>query len=256
MRTQLVHTFLRIGLLTFAAGDDFMNKRIAIYLTNPWPANAEPDDQHYGEMFEDMLKPKMPDATFVHFDNVSGAFPNDPTEFDAVVITGSSAFVTDTAPWIETLFEHIRKIDEAETKLFAVCFGHQAVAMALGGKVEHRDIVLGSPEIEVTSAREWMQPSTDKLRLFAGNFQQVVEVPETLEVLASHPACPVVMTAKGSHLMTVQFHPEFSADYMHGYIDLISQDITAECAVAGRYEIDQGADGAVFADWAAAFLNH
>ncbi len=232
-----------------------MNKRIAIYLTNPWPENARPDDQHYGEMFEDMLGAKMSNVTFVHFDNVAGDFADDPTEFDAVVITGSSAFVTDTDPWIETLFAQIRMIDAAKTTLFAVCFGHQAVAAALGGKVEHRDIVLGSPEITVTEAKDWMRPATDKMRLFAGNFQQVVEVPESLEVIASHPACPVVMTAKGSHLLTVQFHPEFSASYMHGYVDLISDHITAECALAGRQEIDQGADGAVFADWVAAFLD-
>ena len=78
-----------------------MSKQIAIYLTNPTPANAGPDDRNYNEMFEDMLRPKMPDATFHHFDNVAGNFPDDPTKFDAVVITGSSAFVTDTDPWID-----------------------------------------------------------------------------------------------------------------------------------------------------------
>lgn len=232
-----------------------MNKRVAIYLTNPWPENAGPGDQHYGEMFEDMLGPKMAGTTFVHFDNVAGEFPDDPSAFDAVVITGSSAFVTDGDSWIKTLLAHIRIVDETRTKLFAVCFGHQAVAAALGGKVADRDIVLGTPEIRVTHPKDWMQPATDKLRLFAGNFHQVTEVPETLEVLASHPACPAAMMAKGEHLMTVQFHPEFSAEYMHGYVDFISARISDEVAATGRRDIDRGADGAVFADWAAAFLN-
>ena len=227
---------------------------IAIYQTNPASKNAGQGDDHYGQMFEDMFRPQMPDATFEHFEVVEGAFPDDPTQFDAVIITGSSAFVTDRSAWVETLFSHIRALDQSRTKLFAVCFGHQAVAMALGGRVENRNIVLGSPELAVTREMDWMRPAADSLRLFAGNFQQVVEVPDTLEVLATHPDCPVAMMAKGAHLMTVQFHPEFSAGYMQRYVDQISGDITAEDAAAARKEFEAGADGEVFADWAAAFL--
>jgi GMP synthase-like glutamine amidotransferase len=228
--------------------------RIAIYHTNPTDQKAVSRGDHYGRMFEDMLRPEIPGAAFEHFDVVEGAFPDSPTEFDAVVITGSSAFVTDDAAWIETLFSHIRMMDKAETKLFAVCFGHQAVAMALGGKVEHRDIVLGAPEIRIATPKDWMQPAAESLRLFGGNFQQVVEVPDTLEVVASHPDCPISMMAKGEHLMTVQFHPEFSADYMRRYVDQISEHISEEAAAAAREEFETGADGAVFAKWAAAFL--
>ena len=228
--------------------------RIAIYNTNPTAKNTGPNDGHYGQMFEDMLRPEMPGAMFENFDVVEGVFPNNPTEFDAVVITGSSAFVTDGSAWIETLFSHIRTIDKAETKLFAVCFGHQAVAMALGGKVERRDIVLGVPEINISTPKEWMQPAAESLRLFGGNFQQVIKVPESLEVLASHPDCPVAMMAKGQHLMTVQFHPEFSAEYMHNYVDQISEHISADSAVVAQHEFEAGADGATFAKWAAGFL--
>ena len=163
-------------------------------------------------------------------------------------------FVTDGSAWIATLFSHIRMIDKAGTKLFAVCFGHQAVAMALGGKVERRDIVLGAPEISIATPKGWMLPAAESLRLFGGNFQQVVEVPESLEVLASHPDCPIAMMAKGQHLMTVQFHPEFSAEYMLRYVDQISEHISSEVAAAARQEFETGADDALFAKWAAAFL--
>ncbi|MBL4872728.1 MAG: hypothetical protein JKY41_04870 [Rhodobacteraceae bacterium] len=226
--------------------------RIAIFNTNP--TDTAPSGDHYGRMFEDMLRPRILGARFTHFDVVDGVFPDDPTVFDAVVITGSSAFVTDDAAWIETLFAHIREMDRVQTKMFAVCFGHQAVAMALGCRVEHRDIVLGAPEIRVTSPKDWMQPAAESLRLFSGNIQQVVEVLDGLEVVASHPACPIAMMAKRRHLMTVQFHPEFSAEYMHRYVDQISEHISDESAALARQEIKAGADGALFADWAAAFL--
>jgi GMP synthase-like glutamine amidotransferase len=228
--------------------------RIAIYNTNPSAKSADPNTDHYGQMFEDMLRPEMPGATFEHFDVMEGAFPDTPTEFNAVIVTGSSAFVTDGSAWIETLFSHIRSIDKAGTKLFAVCFGHQAVAVALGGRVENRDIVLGALEINITRPKDWMLPAAESLRLFGGNFQQVVELPNGLEVLASHPDCPIAMMARGQHLMTVQFHPEFSAEYMHRYVDQISEHISDDSAAVARQEFETGADGATFAKWAAGFL--
>ncbi len=242
-------------VVNLSGGGQIQNMRIAIYNTNPTAKNADSSADHYGQMFEDMLRSQMPDTGFEHFDVVEGLFPDTPTVFDAVVITGSSAYVTDGSAWIETLFSHIRTIDKAGTKLFAVCFGHQAVAMALGGRVENRDIVLGAPEINITTPKDWMQPAAESLHLFGGNFQQVVELPETLEVLASHPDCPIAMMAKGQHLMTVQFHPEFSAEYMHTYVDQISDDISVECATAARQEFETGSDGALFAKWAAGFLS-
>ncbi len=54
--------------------------------------------------------------------------------------------------------------------------------------------------------------------------------------------------------MTVQFHPEFSAEYMHRYIDQISDHISTECANTARKEFETGSDGALFAKWAAGFL--
>ncbi|MGE4611104.1 MAG: hypothetical protein AAED33_06890 [Paracoccaceae bacterium] len=115
--------------------------------------------------------------------------------------------------------------------------------------------MLGAPEFDVTVQQDWMQPAAESLRLYSGNFQQVVEVPDTLEVLASHPDCPVVMMAKGTHLMTVQFHPEFSSAYMHRYVDQISDHISVECAAAARNEFDLGTSGTLFAKWATGFLS-
>lgn len=230
--------------------------RIAIYLTNPEPKGFKSGDQNYGEMFEDMLRPHMPGATFEHFDVANNGFPTDPTSFDGVVVTGSSAFVTDDDPWIERLFEHIRLIDDAGTKLFAVCFGHQAVAAAFGGVVEHRDIVLGTPSVEISETCEWMEPASSSLQLFAGNFQQVVKAPDSLQVIGSHPDCPVAMTKKADHILTVQFHPELSASYMQTYVDLIAEDITGESAASALKSFENGSDGHVFAKWAAAFLSN
>ena len=61
------------------------NMRIAIYNTNPKAMNADPSNDHYGQMFEGMLHPEMPGATFEHFDVVDGVFPENPTEFNAIV---------------------------------------------------------------------------------------------------------------------------------------------------------------------------
>jgi len=228
-----------------------MTKNLAIYLTNVTPVGQ----RSYSDMFVDMLSPLMPDTIFTEFNVIAGEFPDDPTRFDGVIITGSSAFVTDDADWITRLFADIRTLDKARTKTLAVCFGHQAVAVALGGAVDFRDVVLGAPNIHVTKPQSWMDPPAQDLRLYGGNFQQVVRAPEDVAVIATHPDCPVAAMVKGDHLLAVQFHPEFSAEYMHSYVDLVANRLSPETEDQARVEIDAGADGEIAAGWFARFFD-
>ena len=231
-----------------------MHRRIAIYLTCTDDSVLKAQFPNYAQMLETVLSPHLPKAVFEHFDVTTGVFPDDPTAFDAVVVTGSVANVSDDLPWMETLFEHIRKMDAAKTKLLGICFGHQAIATALGGRVEPREVNLGAPQIAIGAAREWMVPERETLSLFAGNFQQVVELPDGMRVLAGSVKCPNTLTEKGNHVLSMQYHPEFSAEYMRGYVALVEDKVGQVICDAALAEIDTGHDGALFGQWAAQFL--
>ena len=66
---------------------------------------------------------------------------------DAFIMTGSSSSVTERAPWMLRSEELIRAIAAAETPFFGICFGHQMVGQALGGRdigsVHANDIYFG-----------------------------------------------------------------------------------------------------------------
>ncbi len=231
-----------------------MPRHIAIYLTDTWRDERVAGFDDYAQKFERLLAPHMPGSVFQHFDLVEGEFPADPTAFDGVVITGSSANVTENPPWLAQLLAHIRQIDAAKIKLFAVCFGHQAVAVALGGRVEFRDVVLGSPAMQILERQDWMVPFLEAPRIFAGNFQQVIDLPKSMKLIGTSASCRNVMAVKGDHILSLQFHPELSARYMHNYFDHAGEELAESILAQARREVDRGSDGDIIGKWAANFL--
>ncbi len=53
----------------------------------------------------------------------------------AVIVTGSALSVTDALPWKESASACLRSLVAREVPLLGVCFGHQLLGHALGGRV-------------------------------------------------------------------------------------------------------------------------
>ena len=73
---------------------------------------------------------------FAVFDVMAEDYPQDIDAVDAYLITGSQFSVYEDLPWIERLLSFIRALNERQKKLVGICFGHQAIAQALGGRTE------------------------------------------------------------------------------------------------------------------------
>ena len=90
----------------------------------------------YPAMFETALNNLDIRYNIVSYDIQKGIYPKNIAENHVYIITGSQSAVYEKHDWLENLFEFIREINKKEIGLIGICFGHQAIAHALGGNVE------------------------------------------------------------------------------------------------------------------------
>lgn len=181
--------------------------------------------QEYGEypdMFINLLSKVDPNLHFVIYAVQHGEYPAHIDDVDAYLITGSKASVYDDAGWIHQLIDFVRKLHEAQKKLVGICFGHQLVAHALGGRTakSEKGWGIGRHSYQLTEQAAEFAPPGEEFSILASHQDQVVEPAEGAEILASSDFCPVAMTRVGDHILTFQGHPEFNPDYAHGLMDV------------------------------------
>src|SRR4051812_21603271 len=105
---------------------------VGILCTGAPPPDLAPSFGDYGAMFGRLLGPGFAPRVYAA---AAGELPPCPDAHPAFLITGSAAGVYEPLPWIAPLLGFLREA-RGRTKLVGICFGHQAMAEALGGRVE------------------------------------------------------------------------------------------------------------------------
>ena len=231
-------------------------KKIAIYLTNTDRSEFAARQESDALKVVARLKGAGAEYDFTIFDVVMGEFPPEPTSFDGVIITGSPAYVEEGDEWISHLIRDIQTLVAAKTPLIGLCFGHQAIVAALGGKVDRKDFwIFGGTEMHLADHRNWMRPAATDIKLYAANKAQVAELPDGFDLLGGSDICPIGLAALGDHVFTTQFHPEmddrFIAELVDEYADYLGPEVTAK----SRASIIVPAEGALFGQWMRNFID-
>ncbi|NCX77244.1 MAG: hypothetical protein EBW94_01125 [Proteobacteria bacterium] len=159
-------------------------------------------EQAYGQypkMFKSLFNKIDQEIIFSEFDVMHGEYPQDLNSIDLFIITGSRADAYADIPWINDLKAFINKLNAEKKNLFGVCFGHQIIAQALGGKV--------------AKAESGWHVGVDQL--------QVIEMPPTAKLIGTCGSnCPNAAFTIGKHIVALQGHIEFSKSFAKDLLEM------------------------------------
>ena len=169
---------------------------------------------------------------------------------------GRALGVGDGLAWVDELAGFVRRLADAGVPFAGICFGHQLLAHALGGRVERAASGWGAgvERVVVEGDAWWMEPPASHLALHFMHQDQVVEPPPDGKVLGRAEHCPVALLAVGDRMMGVQAHPEFTAPYTDALlVDRVARIGDDEVAAA-RAGLSQTTHEGTVAAWLARVL--
>jgi len=188
--------------------------KIGVLETGRPPAELAGDFTDYPTMVETWLAPL--DADFTSYATLDAVLPDSPLENDIWVITGSRFAAYEDRDWIARLEGFIRDCAAAPRKMIGICFGHQVIAQALGGKVEKfpKGWSLGVSSYQATDWPAALGPVPEHLALQSYHQDQVIELPPNARRIARTDFCENAALWYPGFALTVQGHPEFPAPYV------------------------------------------
>ncbi len=196
---------------------------IGILQTGASPDALRADMGDYPDFFERLLADQG--LTFRRYTVMEMDFPKDVHECEGWLITGSRFGAYEDHPFIKPLEAFIRDAYAAHVPVVGICFGHQIIAQAMGGRVEKY-------------ARGWSVGPTDydfdgeKITLNAWHQDQVVEKPDSATVAATNGFCENAALLYDDRMFTVQAHPEFKPEFMLGLIEKRGPGLVPEAQLA------------------------
>ena len=234
-------------------------QRIAILLTNNDTSEFAQHFPHDGDKVVQLLQTLRPEWQLTVVPVMEGIFPSGAKDFDAYIITGSPASVNDESlPWVGQLLTFIRAVDAARQPLIGLCFGHQAVARALGGQVARHAAGwgLGTATTHWQHSRPWMKPAQSTTTLMAAHNEQVTRMPEGAECLGGSDFCPIGSMQIGQHIWTTQYHPEMPKVFMQALLGYLADKLDSHTMARAHASLQHAADVPLFGLWMAQFIEH
>ena len=232
---------------------------LTIIETGRPPATIEGDWPLYPAMFETLLGSHLPGWTYDSVALSSGAPLPNPAGLDAILVTGSPAGVYDDEPWMAPLMDFIRWAADAQTPQIGVCFGHQAIAHALGAKVAKSDKGwgIGRHTYDIVAPQTWMgEVPPAQFSLGVSHQDQVLTLPPGATLVGRSDFCEYAALAyPAAKAISFQGHPEYSPGFSCALYGVRKGTVLpVDMVEAAEASFAEPVDNPVVADWMAAFL--
>lgn len=228
---------------------------LAVLMTNTDEsafAETYPKD---GEKFARLIALVRPSWKVTSFAVKDDVFPDDISAFDGLMITGSPASVHDGYAWIDRLLDVIRDADLRGMPMFGACFGHQAIALALGGVVEKNPVgwTFGAVEMAALGTPDWYSGPSEFTQ-YAAHIEHVTKLPQGANAIFETPNCKVAGFVKGPNIYTTQNHPEMTPEFIAALTDELADYLGQDVTKTAKSSLTTPVDMHAFAETIATFF--
>ena len=216
------------------------------------PQELQASFDSYPSMIEQWLSPVLPEASFSRISVVRGEKLPEPGAFDGYLLTGSKHSVYEQTEWMQQLIGFLQQLKERSLPVFGICFGHQIMADAFGGRTRKAEQGWG------VGAQHYHDngngPGAGATLIF--HQDQVTDRPSEAEVVGGSDHCPNGVLRYAFAARSVQYHPEFSPDYIAALTKRYGDDLLgAQVADHSLCSLQQlCVDNQRIARWAANFF--
>jgi GMP synthase-like glutamine amidotransferase len=186
------------------------------------------------DMYRNLFNRHVPDIELEIYDVINGDLPDVTGNLSGFLCTGSPCSVYNDYRWIKLLKKFVQDVYHHKKKIVGICFGHQIIAEALGGKVAYspKGWGIGVQEICIDQTRKWMIPPTDELNMLVSYQDQVEILPPGGVSLAGNSHCRYFIYEIQNVALGIQGHPEFDKAYAKALYmsrcEMIGQDIVSQ----------------------------
>lgn len=197
---------------------------IGILQTGEAPQSLRDENGDYPDMFTRLLAGRGFEFRIWRVAEMD--FPKDVHAADGWLITGSRFGVYEEHPFIQPLEDFIRAAIAQQVPMVGICFGHQIIAQAMGGRVEKYagGWAIGAQDYDLDG---------QTITLNAWHQDQVVARPEGATCIGTNGFCENAVLAYGDTAFTVQAHPEFDDRFIGGMLSERAPGVVPDPLIAG-----------------------
>lgn len=233
-----------------------MPLRICILQADELHPTMQAQFHSFGQMFVRFLSQQSMPVRCDIYDVVSEHYPEQDAEYDAFLITGSKADSFGTDPWIVRLRDYLAWRYQKGDVLLGVCFGHQILALALGGLTERSSKGWGAGVHQYQTLMPQLAGVSipEKLKLLISHRDQVTRLPAQATCLATSDFCPNAAYVIGEQVLCFQGHPEFTKEFSRELLNIRRSIYTPEFYAQSLASLENEHDGPLVASWMTAFV--